>query len=86
MLCDSRAQLNSFSVPNRRVVPVAGSSRKVSAGWNLRACPQGGYAGDVEGDSSSLAPPLYVGAQEGTPALGKQDLSHTPAGYAHPQC
>lgn len=39
-----------------------------------------------EGDSSSLAPLLCVGAQEGTLPLGKQNLSHTPAGYAHPQC
>lgn len=82
-----------LDVPKGRMVPAAGSSWKVSAGWYLCACPTGrmcwwweGEAAPPEGDSSSLAPPLCVGARERTLPLGKQHLSHTPAGYAHPQC
>lgn len=48
--CDSRAQLTSLNVLKGRVVTAAGSSRKVSAGWYLCACLQGGYAGGVEGE------------------------------------
>lgn len=40
-------------------------------------------AAPPEGDSSSLAPPLCLGAREGTLPSGKQHPSYTPARSVH---
>lgn len=67
MLCDSRAQLNSLNVPKGRVVTAAGAAGRcvcrlvplclpyredTLVAWRVRAAPP-------EGESSSLAPPLW---------------------------
>lgn len=69
------------------MVTAAGRDRKVSAVWYLYACANRENmlvawrvrAAPPEGDSSSLTPPLCLGAREGTLPLGKQHPSCTPA-------